>query len=64
MKIRVVNTASGGKAVQVVQYQNNRRKIIKHMGTSHDKESLNDLLIMAEEWIKDYGGQQYRRTYP
>lgn len=29
------------------------------MDTSHDKESLNDLLFMAEEWMKDYGGQQY-----
>ncbi len=58
MKVRVVNTASGGKAVQIVQYQNNRRKVIKHIGSSHSQESLNELIILAEEWIKDFSGQQ------
>ena len=58
MKIRVVTTSSLGKAVQIVQYQNSQRKIIKHIGSAHSEEALNDLIIIAEEWIKDYTGQQ------
>ena len=58
MKIRVVTTASLGKAVQVVQYEKSQRKIIKHIGSSHSEEALKDLIIIAEEWIKDYTGQQ------
>ena len=58
MKIRVVTTSSSGKAVQIVQYQNSRRKIIKHIGSAHGEESLNELIILAEEWIKAYSGQQ------
>lgn len=57
MKIRVVNTASMGKAVQVVQYRSNRRKVLKHIGSAHTEESLGELLRLAEEWIKDYSGQ-------
>lgn len=57
MKIRVVKTASKAKAVQVVRYQNNKRIILQHIGSAHTKEALNDLMILAEEWIKDYTRQ-------
>lgn len=57
MKIRVVKTASNAKAVQVVQYQNNKRKVIKHFGSAHSEDSLNELMVMAEEYIKDFSGQ-------
>lgn len=57
MKIRVVKTASKAKAVQVVQYQNNKRVILQHIGSAHTEEALNELLLMAEEWIKDYSSQ-------
>lgn len=57
MKIRVVRTASKAKAVQVVSYQDNKRIIIKHIGSAHDDEELNELKVIAREWIKDYSGQ-------
>lgn len=57
MKIRVVNTASNAKAVQVVRYQNNKRIILRHLGSAHSQESLDDLKLLAQEWIKDYSAQ-------
>lgn len=52
MKIRVVKTASKAQAVQVVHYQNSNRIILQHIGSAHTKEDLDDLMILAEEWIK------------
>jgi len=57
MKIRVVKTASKAQAVQVVQYQNNKRIVLQHIGSAHTEEALNDLMIFAEEWIKDNTSQ-------
>lgn len=57
MKIRVVKTSSGAKAVQVVRYCNNKRDVLRHIGSSHSEEELKGLLVLAEEWIKDYGSQ-------
>ena len=34
MKIRVVKTASKARAVQVVRYQNNKRIILRHIGSA------------------------------
>jgi transposase len=57
MKIRVVKTASKAQAVQVVQYRNNKRIILQHLGSAHSGQELNDLMLLAEEWIKNYSGQ-------
>ncbi|MCF8235736.1 MAG: hypothetical protein K9J33_13065, partial [Bacteroidales bacterium] len=57
MKIRVVKTASKAKAVQVVRYQNSKRIVLQHIGSAHTEEALNDLMILAEEWIKNYTRQ-------
>lgn len=57
MKVRIVKTGSSGNAVQVVRYFHNKRTIVKHIGTSHSNEALAELLLIAEEWIKDYSGQ-------
>lgn len=57
MKIRVVKTASKAHAVQVVRYQNGKRIIIQHMGSAHNDGELEDLMIVAHEWIKDYTKQ-------
>jgi transposase len=57
MKIRVVKTASNANAVQVVQYKNNKRVILQHIGSAHNDEELNELLLIAEEWIKDFSNQ-------
>jgi transposase len=57
MKIRVVKTASMAQAVQVVGYQNNKRIVIQHIGSAHTEEALNDLMLLAEEWIKENTSQ-------
>jgi hypothetical protein len=57
MKIRVIKTASNANAVQVVRYQNNKRIVLQHIGSAHTEEALNDLMILAGEWIKDYTNQ-------
>jgi transposase len=57
MRIRVVTTASKAKAVQVVRYQNNKRVILQHIGSAHTDAELRELMLLAEEWIKDYSKQ-------
>lgn len=57
MKIRVVKTGSKASAVQVVRYQNNKRIILQHIGSAHTDEALNELILIAEEWMKDFSNQ-------
>ena len=57
MKVRVVTTSSKAKAVQVVRYQNYKRVVLRHMGSAHSQEALNELILLAEEWIKDQKNQ-------
>jgi len=40
MRIRIVKTTSNAKAVQVVCYQNNKRVILKHIGSAYSDEKL------------------------
>lgn len=54
MKIRVITTASNARAVQVVRYQNNKRIVLQHIGSAHSEDELSELMIMAEEWMKNY----------
>jgi len=62
VKIRVVKTGSKAKAVQAVKYQNNKRIIIKHFGSTHTEAELEDLLLIAKEWVKDFTGQLFLFT--
>ncbi len=57
MKIRIVKTASNANAVQVVSYHNNRRVIVRHIGSAHCPSELEELILTANEWLKDYNGQ-------
>ena len=57
MKIRIVKTASKARAVQIVRYQNNKRIIIQHIGSAHTEAELEELILLAEEWIKSYSSQ-------
>lgn len=57
MKIRVVKTASNARAVQAVRYQNNRRIIVRHFGSCHTDEQLNEMLLVAQEWMHNVAGQ-------
>ena len=57
MQIRVVTTASKARAVQIVRYQNNKRTIVRHIGSAHTDAEVQELILSAEEWIKDYPKQ-------
>ncbi len=59
VKIRVITTGSKAKAVQAIKYQNNKRIVLKHFGSAHNAGELNDLLLIAKEWAKDYNGQLF-----
>jgi transposase len=49
--IRVVNTASGSKAVQVVYYRNRKRVVYKHVGSGRTDEEVAALREVAQEVI-------------
>jgi transposase len=57
MKVRVVKTASNAQAVQVVGYHNNKRKVIKHVGSANTEVELQHLLALAHDWIIDFSQQ-------
>lgn len=57
LKIRVVKTGSSAKAVQVVEYYNSRRKVVKHFGSCHSSEELDDMIQNANQWITNYTNQ-------
>lgn len=57
MKIRVVKTASDARAVQAVRYHNNRRIVVRHFGSCHSDDELNELLAVAQKWVNEFAGQ-------
>ena len=58
MKIRLVKTASGSQAVQVVTYRGKRVIVRKHIGSAKTKQDLFLLKEMAKEWVIESSGQQ------
>jgi len=48
--IRKTKTASGATAVQVVRYVDRRVEVLKHLGSAHDKRSLERLMDQAKVW--------------
>ncbi len=51
--IRKVRTASGSIAIQVVEYQGHKSKIMKHLGSSKDAIEVSVLIEKAKEWINN-----------
>jgi len=49
--IRLVKTASGSNAVQVVYYRNSKRVIFKHVGSAKSTVELNSLKLVAQDLI-------------
>lgn len=54
LRIRVVKTASGAKAVQVIYYHNRKRKIFKHIGSANSESELAVLKSIALDLINNY----------
>ena len=57
LSIRKVRTASGSVAVQVVQYEGHKSKIVKHIGSGKQVEEVSSLVKKANEWISNQTGQ-------
>jgi transposase len=58
MRIRIVPTASGKKAIQVVSKHRDKVIVHKHIGSYSNAEGNTKLLKQAEEFIKDNTGQE------
>jgi len=56
--IRTVKTTSEATAVQVVKYENRKPKVIKHIGSAHNKQELEVLKKAARDWIEKNSGQK------
>ncbi len=54
LHIRIVNTSSKAKAVQIVYYHNRKRIIFKHIGSAHTTEELDKLKIIAQDVIDNH----------
>jgi transposase len=48
---RKTKTGSGATAVQVVCYQGKRCQVVKHIGSTHNKDSLAKLLATAQAYV-------------
>jgi hypothetical protein len=54
LRIRVIKTASGAQAVQVVYYRNRKRVVFKHIGSAKSIEELESLKLVAQDVIKNF----------
>ena len=52
LRTRVVKTASGASAVQVVYYRNRKRVVFKHIGSARNCQELESLILVAQDLIK------------
>ncbi|MDX1950412.1 MAG: IS1634 family transposase [Rickettsiales bacterium] len=50
-KVRTIKTTSGAAAVQVVEYFNNKRNVVFHLGSASNQEDLERLKDAALKWI-------------
>jgi len=54
LRIRVVKTASGASAVQIVYYRNRKRIVFKHIGSANSSQELDSLKLVAQDVIKKF----------
>jgi len=54
LRIRTVKTGSGASAVQLYYYLNRKRIIYKHIGSAKSETELEQLLIVAQDFIDNY----------
>ncbi len=56
--VRTVKTTSSAIAVQVVEYKNYKRVVVKHIGSAHNNDELVSLKKTAYKWIDRTAKQQ------
>lgn len=54
LRIRVIKTASGANAVQVVYYRNRKRVVFKHIGSAKSSQELESLKLVAQDVINNF----------
>ena len=54
LHIRVIETASGASAVQVVYYRNRKRVVFKHIGSAKSSQELESLKLVAQDVINNF----------
>jgi hypothetical protein len=54
--IRKTKTASGATAVQVVRYAHDRIEVLKHIGSAHDDQGIEELFVRAKQWYQNNPG--------
>ncbi len=54
LRIRVIKTASGANAVQVVYYRNRKRVVFKHIGSANSIQELESLKLVAQDVINNF----------
>src|SRR3954468_6057256 len=59
LHIRVVNTKGKSRAVQVIRYKNNKRIIVKHVGSGNTDEEIGALAEIARSYINDATHQAF-----
>jgi len=64
VKIRLVPTASGSAAVQVVRYSGSRTVVLKHIGSGKSREDIRALKQLAGDWIEQQSGQKRLFRWP
>lgn len=64
MRIRVVPTASGSFAVQVVRYTHDRTLVVKHVGSAKHPRERDALKAIAREWIEQQSRQGRLFSFP
>ena len=52
LKTRIVSTSSGANAVQVVRHEGRRVVIVKHIGSAHEPDELEQLKLAARDYIQ------------
>jgi transposase len=57
LHIRVINTKGLSRAVQVIRYSNNKRIIVKHIGSGKTDDDIASLCGVASQYIKDAEAQ-------
>ena len=54
LRVRVVKTASGASAVQIVYYRNRKRIVFKHIGSAKSSQELDSLKLVAQDVINNF----------
>jgi transposase len=56
-RVRKVPTKSNATAIQVVKSGGHDVKLVKHIGSAHSPQKINDLISLAHNWISNHNPQ-------